>query len=77
MTTTRGAAPLRVAVLARSLGAPLPALRAVEQFASLLTEGLVERGVDVTLFATGDSVTAARLVSVVPARVLGGYRRRT
>jgi hypothetical protein len=37
-----------------------------EQFASLLTEGLVERGVDVTLFATGDSVTAARLVSVVP-----------
>ena len=37
-----------------------------EQFASLLTEGLVERGVDVTLFATGDSLTAARLASVVP-----------
>ena len=37
-----------------------------EQFASLLTEGLVERGADVTLFATGDSATAARLVSVVP-----------
>jgi glycosyltransferase involved in cell wall biosynthesis len=37
-----------------------------EQFASLLTEGLVERGIDVTLFATGDSETAARLVSVVP-----------
>jgi glycosyltransferase involved in cell wall biosynthesis len=36
-----------------------------EQFASLLTEGLVERGVDVTLFATADSKTAARLVSVV------------
>jgi glycosyltransferase involved in cell wall biosynthesis len=32
----------------------------------LLTEGLVERGVEVTLFATGDSVTGARLVSVVP-----------
>ena len=32
-----------------------------EQFVSLLTEGLVARGVDVTLFATGDSRTAARL----------------
>jgi hypothetical protein len=37
-----------------------------EQVASLLTEGLVARGVDVTLFATGDSVTTARLVSVCP-----------
>lgn len=36
-----------------------------ELFVSLLTEGLVRRGVDVTLFATGDSRTAARLVSVV------------
>ena len=36
-----------------------------EQFASLITEGLVERGVDVTLFATADSVTAAKLASVV------------
>ena len=30
-----------------------------EQFASLLTEGLVARGVDVTLFATADSITSA------------------
>jgi glycosyltransferase involved in cell wall biosynthesis len=37
-----------------------------EQFASLLAEGLVERGVDVTLFASGDSRTAGRLASVVP-----------
>ena len=36
-----------------------------ELFASLLTEALVARGHDVTLFATGDSRTAARLVSVV------------
>jgi glycosyltransferase involved in cell wall biosynthesis len=36
-----------------------------ERFVSLLTEGLVARGVDVTLFATGDSVTTARLASVV------------
>jgi glycosyltransferase involved in cell wall biosynthesis len=37
-----------------------------EQFVSLLTEGLVHRGVDVTLFATADSVTRARLVGTAP-----------
>ena len=37
-----------------------------EQFVSLLTEGLVARGVDVTLFATADSVTEARLVGTAP-----------
>jgi glycosyltransferase involved in cell wall biosynthesis len=37
-----------------------------ELFASLLTEGLVERGHDVTLFATGDSRTEATLSSVIP-----------
>ncbi len=38
-----------------------------EQFASLLTEGLVARGFDVTLFATADSITRARLVGTAPA----------
>jgi len=37
-----------------------------EQFVSLLTEGLVARGVDVTLFATADSITRARLVGSAP-----------
>jgi glycosyltransferase involved in cell wall biosynthesis len=37
-----------------------------EQFASNLTEGLVARGVDVTLFATADSLTSARLVGTAP-----------
>lgn len=37
-----------------------------EQVTSLLTEGLVEAGVEVTLFATGDSRTAARLEWVAP-----------
>ena len=36
-----------------------------ERMVSLLTEGLVKRGVDVTLFATGESETKANLVSVV------------
>ena len=35
-----------------------------ERVVSLLTEGLVERGVDVTLFATADAITSARLESV-------------
>jgi len=37
-----------------------------ESVASLLTEGLVARGVDVTLFATLDSVTTATLDGVCP-----------
>jgi len=37
-----------------------------EQFASLLTEGLHARGVEVTLFATADSITRARLVGTAP-----------
>jgi len=35
-----------------------------EQVASNITEGLVEKGMDVTLFATGDSNTKGKLVSV-------------
>jgi glycosyltransferase involved in cell wall biosynthesis len=37
-----------------------------ESVASLLTEGLVARGLDVTLFATLDSLTSARLDGVCP-----------
>jgi glycosyltransferase involved in cell wall biosynthesis len=37
-----------------------------EQVTSVLTEGLVGRGVDVTLFASLDSVTSARLDGVCP-----------
>jgi glycosyltransferase involved in cell wall biosynthesis len=37
-----------------------------EQIVSLLAEGLVARGVDVTLFAALDSVTAAKLDGVIP-----------
>lgn len=37
-----------------------------ERVVSLLTEGLVARGVDVTLFASADSLTGARLAAVCP-----------
>jgi glycosyltransferase involved in cell wall biosynthesis len=58
---------LRVAILAPiSWRVPPHRYGPWEQFASLLTEGLVGRGVDVTLFATADSVTTARLVGTAP-----------
>ncbi|MEP4684751.1 MAG: glycosyltransferase family 4 protein, partial [Rhodopirellula bahusiensis] len=38
-----------------------------ELVTSMLTEALVERGVDVTLFATLDSETSGKLDGVVPA----------
>ena len=38
-----------------------------EQVASTLAEGLVDRGHDVTLFATADSTTAGRLRALAPA----------
>src|ERR1700744_4968244 len=37
-----------------------------EQVASNIAEGLIKRGVDVTLFATGDSITAGHLASITP-----------
>ena len=58
---------LRVAVLAPiSWRVPPRHYGPWEQFVSLLTEGLVERGLDVTLFATADSITKARLVGTAP-----------
>lgn len=37
-----------------------------EQMASNLAEGLVEKGLDVTVFATADSVTRGKLSAIVP-----------
>lgn len=60
--------PLRVAVLAPlAWRTPPRHYGPWEQFASLLTEGLVARGHDVTLFATADSITTARLHSTSPS----------
>ena len=38
-----------------------------ELVTSLLTEALVAKGIDVTLFATADAITSAKLEAVVPA----------
>ena len=45
---------------------PPHAYGGTERVVSYLTEALVEMGHDVTLFASGDSVTMANLVAVVP-----------
>jgi glycosyltransferase involved in cell wall biosynthesis len=45
---------------------PPPKSGSVETMTSLLTEGLVARGHDVTLFATGDSKTKATLHAIYP-----------
>ena len=45
---------------------PPPKSGSVESMTSLLTEGLVDRGHDVTLFATGDSTTKAKLHAIYP-----------
>jgi glycosyltransferase involved in cell wall biosynthesis len=52
-------APLYESVPPRAYGG-------TERVVSYLTEALVEMGHDVTLFASGDSVTSAHLVAVVP-----------
>src|SRR6476646_7888856 len=58
---------MRIAQLA-PLAEPVPPelYGGTERVVSLLTEELVRRGHEVTLFASGDSETDARLVSVTP-----------
>ena len=58
---------MRIAVLAPPyLPVPPPLYGGTEKIVSLLTEGLVEKGHDVTLFASGDSKTTAKLSSIFP-----------
>jgi glycosyltransferase involved in cell wall biosynthesis len=45
---------------------PPPAYGGIELVVGLLTDALVDRGHDVTLFASGDSITTAKLASVHP-----------
>ena len=69
LTQTRGR-PLRVAMLAPiAWRVPPRHYGPWERVVSLLTEELVRLGVEVTLFATADSLTTARLSATAP----GGY----
>lgn len=59
--------PLKIAHVAPVATSIPPAKSgSVQTMTSLLTEGLVARGHDVTLFATGDSTTRARLQATYP-----------
>src|SRR5215217_353422 len=56
---------VRIAILAPLVEpVPPPLYGGTERVVSLLTEELVRRGHEVTLFASGDSVTSARLAAV-------------
>ena len=70
--TRRSTARLRVGMLAPiAWRVPPRHYGPWERIVSLLTEGLVAAGVDVTLFATADSRTSARLSAVVPSPLRG------
>jgi glycosyltransferase involved in cell wall biosynthesis len=58
---------MRIAQIAPLMESVPPKLYGgTERIVSYLTEELVKLGHDVTLFASGDSVTSAKLVSCVP-----------
>ena len=64
---------MRIAQLAPTYErVPPPAYGGTENVVHLLTEELVRRGHDVTLYASGDSRTSARLRSVTPRAVRYG-----
>jgi glycosyltransferase involved in cell wall biosynthesis len=66
---------MRIAVVAPvEIRVPPIGYGGTELVVSLLTEELVKRGHEVTLFASGDSVTGARLVSVCDRFVRGSER---
>lgn len=63
---------MRIAMIAPlEMRVPPNAYGGTELIVSLLTEELVRRGHDVTLFASGDSVTSARLVAGSPQFLRG------
>ena len=63
---------MRIAILAPlEIRVPPVAYGGTELVVSLLTEELVRRGHDVTLFASGDSITTARLVPGSPRYLRG------
>lgn len=67
--------PLRIAQLAPLVESVPPArYGGTERVIHALTEELVRRGHDVTLFATGDSQTSARLESMAPHGIRGNAR---
>jgi glycosyltransferase involved in cell wall biosynthesis len=71
----KGETALRIAMVAPVFEA-VPPLRygGTERVVSVLSEELVRRGHDVTLFASGDSVTGARLVVSAPQALRIGGR---
>ncbi|MFQ5852221.1 MAG: glycosyltransferase, partial [Candidatus Binatia bacterium] len=68
---------MRIAIISPvDMRVPPVAYGGTELVVSLLTEELVRRGHAITLFASGDSVTSAKLESICPRFVRGSDRNR-
>lgn len=68
---------MRIAMMAPlEMRVPPPAYGGTELVVSLLTDGLVKRGYEVTLFASGDSITEAKLSAVCPRFLRGAGRNK-
>lgn len=68
---------MRIAIISPlDMRVPPLAYGGTELVVSLLTEELVRRGHEVTLFASGDSVTSAKLESVCPHFLRGSNREK-
>jgi glycosyltransferase involved in cell wall biosynthesis len=66
---------MRIAIIAPlEMRVPPLGYGGTELVVSLLTEELAQRGHDVTLFASGDSVTRAKLASICPSFLQGSGR---
>jgi len=64
---------MKIALLASLLRPISPTSNGgTEAFAHQLTEGLVQKGLDVTLFATSDSQTAAKLAAICSSQQTNG-----
>ena len=68
---------MRIAMIAPlEIRVPPVAYGGTELVVSLLTEELVKRAHDVTLFASGDSISRARIESVYPYSLRGSDRNK-
>ncbi len=77
LAIAEGVVHMRIGMLCPlEIRVPPTAYGGIELVVSLLTEELVRRGHEVTLFASGDSETAARLESVVPRSLRGTDHHR-
>jgi hypothetical protein len=74
LTRRLGRVPMKIAQIAPLIESVPPRLYGgTERIVSYLTEELVAQGHDVTLFASGDSLTSAKLVPCCPQALVAEF----